>query len=116
MELMACIVALKNIKAGLSVLVHSDSQYVVNGITKGWAAKWRSQGWMRNKNDAAENYDLWQQLLDACAPLNANFVWVKGHAGNEENERCDELATKAMAGSRPARDKNFETGCTTITA
>jgi ribonuclease HI len=116
MELMACIVALKNIKPGLSVLVHSDSQYVVNGITKGWAEKWRSQGWMRNKNDAAENYDLWQQLLDVCAPLNANFVWVKGHAGNEENERCDELATRAAAGTRLAHDKNFESGRTTITA
>jgi ribonuclease HI len=116
MELMACIVALKSIKPGASVLVHSDSQYVVNGISKGWAAKWRAQGWMRNKNDAAENYDLWQELLDACAPLNVRFVWVKGHAGNEENECCDQLATQAMAAAHTARDKNFETGRTTIKA
>jgi ribonuclease HI len=116
MELMACIVALKNIKPGASVLVHSDSQYVVNGITKGWAAKWRAQGWMRNKNDAAENYDLWQELLDACAPLNVHFVWVKGHAGNEENECCDQLATQALTADHTDRDKNFETGRTTIKA
>ena len=116
MELMACIVALKSIKPGASVLVHSDSQYVVNGITKGWAAKWRAQGWMRNKNDAAENYDLWQELLDACAPLNVRFVWVKGHAGNEENECCDQLATQALSAAHSARDKNFETGRTTIKA
>lgn len=116
MELMACIVALGSIKPGLSVLVHSDSQYVVNGISKGWAAKWRAQGWMRNKNDAAENYDLWQELLDACAPLSVHFVWVKGHAGNTENECCDQLATQALATKPSARDKNFETGRTTITA
>ena len=116
MELMACIVALKSIKPGASVLVHSDSQYVVNGISKGWADKWRAQGWMRNKNDAAENYDLWHELLDACAPLNVRFVWVKGHAGNEENECCDQLATQALAAAHAAHDKNFETGRTTITA
>ena len=116
MELMACIVALRSVKPGASVLVHSDSQYVVNGISKGWAAKWRAQGWMRNKNDAAENYDLWQELLDACARLNVRFVWVKGHAGNEENECCDQLATQALAAAHAARDKNFETGHTTIKA
>lgn len=116
MELLACIMALKEIRPDASVIVHSDSQYVVNGIAKGWAEKWRKNGWMRNKNDAAENYDLWQQLLDACEPLDAHFVWVKGHAGNEENERCDELATQTMAGSQRARDENFEEGRTTITA
>lgn len=116
MELMACIMALRSVKPGMSVLVHSDSQYVVNGISKGWAAKWRAQGWLRNKNDAAENYDLWQELLDACAPLNVRFVWVKGHAGNEENECCDQLATQAMAAPQAACDKNFESGRTTIKA
>ncbi len=116
MELMACIVALRSVKPGASVLVHSDSQYVVNGISKGWAVKWRAQGWMRNKTDAAENYDLWQELLDACAPLNVRFVWVKGHAGNPENECCDQLATQALAAAHAIRDKNFETGRTTITA
>ncbi len=116
MELMACIMALKEIEPDKSVILHSDSQYVVNGIAKGWAEKWRANGWMRNKNDAAENYDLWQQLLDACEPLDVNFVWVKGHAGNEENERCDELATQGAAKGKTVRDKNFEKGSTTITA
>jgi len=116
MELMACIVALKSITPGASVLVHSDSQYVVNGISKGWAARWRAQGWMRTKTDAAENYDLWQELLDVCAPLNVRFAWVKGHAGNPENECCDQLATQALASAHTARDKNFESGRTTVTA
>jgi len=116
MEMQACIMALKSITAGKSVIVHSDSQYVVNGISKGWAEKWRKNGWMRNKKDAAENYDLWQELLEACAPLDVHFVWVKGHAGNEENECCDQLATQAFASTPSTRDKNFESGKTTITA
>jgi ribonuclease HI len=116
MELMGCIMALKSIKSGASVIVHSDSQYVVNGISKGWAAKWQAQGWMRNKKDAAVNYDLWQELLDACEPLNARFVWVKGHAGNAENERCDELATQGAASGKQVCDSNYESGHTTITA
>lgn len=116
MELTACIEALKCVPPGASAVVHSDSQYVVNGISKGWAARWRAQGWMRTKTDAAENFDLWNTLLDLCAERCVRFVWVKGHAGNPENERCDELATQSCAGKRPERDLNFESGRTTVTA
>jgi len=116
MELTACIEALKHVQPGTSAVVHSDSQYVVNGISRGWAAKWRSQGWMRTKTDAAENFDLWNTLLDLCEERCVRFVWVKGHAGNPENERCDELATQASAAKQPARDLNFESGRTTVTA
>ncbi len=116
MELMACIVALNSIKPGASVLVHTDSQYVVNGINRGWAARWRRQGWMRTKTEPAENFDLWSALLDLCEERCVRFVWVKGHAGNEENECCDQLATQALAAAHADRDKNFETGRTTVTA
>lgn len=114
MELTACIEALKCIAPGATVIVHSDSQYVVNGITKGWAAGWRSKGWMRTKSDPAENFDLWNELLELCEQRSVQFVWVKGHAGNTENERCDELATQAAAGSPTAIDGNFESGLTTV--
>lgn len=99
MELLACIVALEALKERCEVLLHTDSQYVVNGIEKGWAAKWRSNGWMRNRKDKAINPDLWGRLLDLCDQHDVTFKWVKGHAGNKENERCDRLANGA--GSRP---------------
>jgi ribonuclease HI len=95
MELMACIVGLKALKRKLSVVIYSDSKYVVDGISKGWAKRWKSNGWMRNKYDRAENVDLWEQLLELCEKHKVQFRWVKGHAGNPENERCDQLAKQA---------------------
>ena len=65
---------------------------MVNGITKGWAKRWRSKKWMRNAEQPAENADLWELLLDQCDTHDVRFIWVKGHAGNPENERCDQLA------------------------
>ncbi|QTA89424.1 ribonuclease HI [Desulfonema magnum] len=97
MELMACIMGLKKLKRKCSVTLYSDSKYVVNGITKGWARRWQRNGWMRNKTDRAENADLWVQLLDLCNMHDVKFVWVKGHAGNAGNERCDQLATQAAS-------------------
>ena len=61
----------------------------------GWAKKWRSQGWMRNKKDPALNPELWSELLDLCDRHQVEIVWVKGHAGHPENERCDRLAVEA---------------------
>ncbi|MEG2377453.1 MAG: ribonuclease HI [Clostridia bacterium] len=92
MELTGVIEALSCLKEPCNVMLYSDSQYVINGITKGWAAKWRANGWMRTKKDAALNPDLWQRILDLCEKHNVEFVWVKGHASNRFNNRCDELA------------------------
>jgi len=114
MELAACIEALKALKAPSSVMVCSDSKYVVDAVTKGWARKWRKNGWMRTKTDAAENYDLWEQLLDLCDKHDVQFVWVKGHAGNAENECCDRLAVAAAAGRNLLPDKNYEEGATRV--
>jgi len=68
---------------------------VVNSIEKGWAKKWRANGWMRNKQESALNADLWARLLKLCEVHDVKFVWVRGHAGNPENERCDQLAVDA---------------------
>jgi len=95
MELTACIVALHAIEKSADVVLHSDSRYVVNGIEKGWAKKWRAHGWMRTPEEPALNADLWAMLLEECTRRHVRFVWVRGHAGNRENERCDTLATEA---------------------
>ena len=108
MELLACIVALESLEKPSDVLLHSDSQYVVNGISKGWARRWREKNWMRTKDDPALNTDLWARLLSACERHSVRFVWVRGHAGNEENERCDTLATTAAAGKNLAKDTAYE--------
>ena len=108
MELMACIVGLSQLKSPSTVTLHSDSRYVVNGITKGWAKRWRSHNWMRTKEDPALNPDLWGRLLELCETHNVKFVWVKGHAGNPENECCDRLATQAASQRNLASDRNYE--------
>jgi ribonuclease HI len=110
MELMACIAALETLDALAGVTLHSDSRYVVNGISKGWARKWRANGWMRTKNEAALNSDLWSRLLDLCEERRVRFVWVHGHAGNRENERCDELATEAAQGPNLREDHAYVRG------
>jgi ribonuclease HI len=96
MELMGCIVALKNLPAtDKPVALYSDSSYVVNGINKGWAVKWRQNGWLKSDKRPAVNPDLWDALLNLIDKFNIRFNWVKGHAGNPMNERCDELAVSA---------------------
>lgn len=108
MELLACIAALESLKKPSSAVLHSDSTYVVNGINKGWAQKWRANNWMRNRVDAARNADLWKKLLALCERHQVRFVWVRGHAGNRENERCDKLAVKAAEGNRLYVDSGYE--------
>ncbi len=93
MELMACIVALREIKTkDKKITLFSDSSYVVNGMTKGWAKNWRRNGWIKSDRKPAVNPDLWSELLDLAEGLDVRFNWVKGHAGNPLNERCDQLA------------------------
>lgn len=99
MELMAAIVGLETLKVRCRVRLHTDSKYVVDGIARGWAERWRANGWKRNKKDKAINPDLWGRLLDLCQKHGVTFHWVKGHAGHQENERCDQLANSAA--SRP---------------
>ncbi len=108
MEMLAAIEALRSLKDGCAVKLHTDSQYVVNAIEKGWAIKWRANGWMRNKKEKAVNPDLWEQLLELCKQHQVEFVWVRGHSGNIENERCDELAVEAAHQSNLPVDEGYK--------
>ena len=101
MELMGVITALQALKRPCTVQLYTDSQYVVNAIEQGWAKKWRENGWMRNKKDKAMNPDLWETLLGLLEVHQVKFHWVKGHAENPYNNRCDELA---VAESRKFKD------------
>lgn len=92
MELMAVIVGLKALKRPCNVVLYSDSQYVVNMVKQGWMEKWKRNGWMRNKSDPAKNVDLLKELDSLLQVHKVEMIWVKGHAENKYNNRCDELA------------------------
>ena len=92
MELLGAITALRALKEPCRVTLYTDSQYVANGINKGWAEKWKQNGWMRNRKEPALNPDLWDALLGELQRHEVEIVWVRGHAGHPENERCDRLA------------------------
>jgi ribonuclease HI len=85
---------------------------VVNGVTKDWARKWQANGWKLSKKRKAENVDLWEQLLALCEQHTVEFRWVRGHAGNPDNERCDRLAMQAASRPNLPADTAFETGDT----
>ena len=108
MELMGPIKALQTLEQSYSVILHSDSRYVVDAIEKGWVERWRAKGWMRNKKDRAVNPDLWECLLDLCSEHEVEFRWVRGHAGNRYNERCDRLATQAARQKGLPIDEGYE--------
>ncbi|MBO9339143.1 MAG: ribonuclease HI [Chloroflexus sp.] len=95
MELMACIVGLRSLKRSMQVKLYSDSKYVVDAIRNGWAKRWQINNWMRSKTEPAKNADLWAELLMLCERHQVEFVWVSGHSGVPDNERCHELATAA---------------------
>lgn len=98
MEMMAVIVGFEALNKPCEVLVCSDSKYVINAFKEHWIDGWKKRGWKRAGNKPVLNLDLWQRMLKAMEPHQVNFVWVKGHAGHPENERCDFLATSAADG------------------
>ena len=93
MELTAAISALEALREPCEVTLTSDSKYLIDGITKGWAASWKARGWRKANKSPALNPDLWDTLLALLERHTVTFVWVRGHAGHPYNERCDELAT-----------------------
>lgn len=103
MELMGAISALEALKYPCRVELQTDSRYIVDSVTKGWAVKWRANGWVKGDKQPALNPDLWGRLLDLLAVHEVKFNWIKGHAGHAENERCDALA---VAAARRAAIKN----------
>ena len=98
MELLGAIVALEALKRPCEVELHSDSQYVVNAFNQHWVEGWPRKGWKNSQKQPVKNVDLWQRLLAALRPHRVTWLWVKGHAGHELNERADELATRAADG------------------
>lgn len=92
MELMGVITGLEALKLPCRVILQTDSKYVVDSVTKGWAKGWRKNGWVKSDKKPALNSDLWERLLDLLEIHEVTFNWIKGHAGHEENERCDRLA------------------------
>ena len=92
MELMGVISGLKALTRPCNVEVHSDSAYVVNAFSQHWIGKWASNGWKNSAKADVANTDLWKELLELTKIHNVTFVKVKGHADNEYNNRCDELA------------------------
>lgn len=108
MELYAAIRGLEMLKTPCKVTLYSDSQYLVRAMTEGWVIKWQRKNWWRTKNERANNIDLWEKLLPLCETHEVIFVWVKGHAGNVENERCDELSYAAIRQVNLPPDEGYE--------
>ncbi len=107
MEIYAAIAGLSALKEHCRVTVFSDSQYLVHSIEKGWARRWKANGWKRSSKEKAINPDLWEKLLALCDIHQVEFQWVRGHAGESENERCDELAKAASSGSNLPEDAGY---------
>lgn len=108
MELLGVIYGLERLKTTSIVNVFTDSRYVIDGKTKGWAEKWKSKNWYRTKNKLAINQDLWDRLLNIISEhQEVKFNWVKGHAGHLENERCDELAELALNSKHLLEDLGY---------
>ena len=109
MELMACIKGIEALPSRKKkVALFSDSKYVVNGISKGWARGWRKRGWKKSDGKPAVNPDLWGMLLDLIQGLDISFHWVKGHAGHPLNERCDQLAVQSARGEDLVEDSGYK--------
>ena len=103
MELLAVIISLEAIKTNQAeVTIYTDSKYVVDAIEKGWVFAWVKKGFKKKKNP-----DLWKRFLKIYPKHRVKFIWVKGHAGNPLNERCDQLAVEAANGSDLLEDKGY---------
>lgn len=97
MEVLSAIVALKELKEPCDVTLTSDSQYLVKAFNENWIDTWIKKDFRRGKTDEVKNIDLWEELIELTKKHDVHFVWVKGHADNIENERCDELANEAIS-------------------
>lgn len=99
MELMAAIKALEELKKPCDVTIYSDSKYLVDAFNKDWLNSWVKNNWKKSDKKPVKNIDLWKKIKDQSETHNLKFIWVEGHAGHPENERCDELATTAADGN-----------------
>jgi len=109
MEILAAIKALELLTRPCPVLLHTDSQYLVNTVEKKWLDGWQRKGWKRGKGEPVKNRDLWERLLPLLGKHRVRFKWVRGHAGVADNERCDELARTAATENPSLTDTGYET-------
>lgn len=105
MELRAVIAGLMQLKEKCNVNLYTDSKYIADAINKGWAKRWQKNRWMRNRSERALNVDLWENILDLLERHTVRVFWIKGHAGNPENEKCDQLAVAAINGDNLIEDR-----------
>ena len=108
MELLAAIVALDALTEPCEVTLYSDSRYLVDSVTKNWLQSWKKRNWIKADKSPVKNVDLWERYLAAQARHKITMVWVKGHAENEFNNRCDELARSAAAAPGLPEDPGLE--------
>jgi ribonuclease HI len=108
MEIFAVIAGLEMLKQPCKVTLYSDSQYVVEAMTKGWTQSWKRKQWWHTRTERVPNRDLWERLLGLCEKHQIEFRWVKGHAGILENERCDRLAMAALRQPNLLADEGYE--------
>jgi len=108
MELLAAISALELLQKPCKVDLHSDSKYLVQAINDHWIVGWQKKGWVNSKKEPVKNQDLWRRLITVMDSHDISWHWVKGHAGNPENERCDVLANEAVSGDNLLEDEGFD--------
>jgi ribonuclease HI len=108
MEIFAAIKSMEVLKYPCKVTLYSDSQYLVRAMTEGWVERWTRRNWWRTNKERAINIDLWEKLSTLCEMHEVNFVWVKGHDGNLENERCDKLSYAALRQKDLPPDEFYE--------
>lgn len=108
MELMAAIVGLEALTKPCEVTLYSDSKYLTDAFNQNWIGNWLKNGWRNSQKQPVKNVELWKRLLEAAKPHQVAYVWVKGHAGHPENERCDHLATAAADGEDLLDDSPIE--------
>ena len=104
MELLAAIMGLEALTRPCQVELYSDSKYLVDAFNQHWIENWVAKDWQRGRSGPVKNVDLWKRLLKVKEPHQVTFIWVKGHAGHPQNERCDKLATSAADGDRLEED------------
>jgi ribonuclease HI len=108
MEIYAAIAGLDMLTKPCKVTLYSDSQYLVKAMREGWVEAWKKKGWWRTNQERPENFDLWQRLDLLCETHQVEFQWIKGHAGNLENERCDSLSMAALSKSDLPVDEGYK--------
>ena len=107
MEMTAVIEGVRQTPIGATVVVHSDSEYIVNAVNKGWLMNWQKNGWRTAQKKPVANQDLWQNMMVVLSERSVQFTWVRGHAGHDQNERCDEEAVRQCESGHHAVESGY---------